>query len=139
MTKIFTRQPYLCLIANVSPVAGRRISDDAGIAALSHWEGPDATAEDEALAVRYTLQLLKQKAPGSSVEVRVPPWGAIQAIDGPTHTRGTPPAVIEMSPTVWLEIALGKHSFDEALGAGRIQASGQRSNLSAWLPIVALP
>lgn len=89
--------------------------------------------------MRFTLQVLRQKAPGSSVEVRVPPWGAAQAIEGPTHTRGTPPAVVEMSPTVWLQIATGSAMFESELSQGRISASGERSNLSAWLPIVRLP
>ena len=94
---------------------------------------------NEALAVRFTLQILRQKAPGSSVEVRVPPWGAVQAIDGPAHTRGTPPAVVEMAPAVWLEIATGSATFERQLSEGLINASGERSNLSAWLPVVPLP
>lgn len=120
-------------------VAARRIPEDVGTAALTRWKSGTPEAEDEALAVRFTLQLLKQNAPGSSVEVRIPPWGAVQAIEGPTHTRGTPPAVVEMSPTVWLQIATGSHSFDEALAQGSVQASGERSNLSAWLPLIRLP
>jgi len=87
------------------------------------------------MAVRYTLQLLRQKAPGSSVEVRVPPWGAVQAIEGPSHTRGTPPAVVEMTPEVWLSVATGTRSFDDALADGSIHASGERSNLTGWLPL----
>jgi hypothetical protein len=120
-------------------VAARRIREDAGTAALARWKAGTPEAEDEALSVRFTLQMLKQSAPGSSVEVRVPPWGAVQAIDGPTHTRGTPPAVVEMSPAVWLQIATGTQSFDDALAQGLVQASGERSNLSAWLPLVRLP
>ena len=107
--------------------------------ALGRWGQGLGTPDDEALAVRFTLQVLRQKAPGSSVEVRVPPWGAAQAIEGPTHTRGTPPAVVEMSPTVWLQIATGSAMFENELSQGRISASGERSNLSAWLPIVRLP
>ena len=120
-------------------VAARRICEDAGTAALTRWKAGTPEADDEALSVRFTLQMLKQSAPGSSVEVRVPPWGAVQAIEGPTHTRGTPPAVVEMSPTVWLQIAMGTQSFDDALAKGLVQASGERSNLSAWLPLVRLP
>ena len=107
--------------------------------ALGRWGQGLSTPEEEALAVRFTLQVLRQKAPGSSVEVRVPPWGAVQAIDGPTHTRGTPPAVVEMAPAVWLEIATGSATFEHQLSEGLIRASGERSNLSAWLPIVRLP
>lgn len=120
-------------------VAARRIREDAGTAALTRWKAGTPEADDEALSVRFTLQMLKQSAPGSSVEVRVPPWGAVQAIEGPTHTRGTPPAVVEMSPAVWLQIAMGTQSFDDALAKGLVQASGERSNLSAWLPLVRLP
>ncbi len=121
------------------PVAGRRISDEAGLAALHRWSNGIGNSEDEALAVRFTLQLLKTKAPGSSVEVRVPPWGAVQAIEGPTHTRGTPPAVVEMTAKTWLGLAVGEHTFETSQSEGKIQASGERSNLSAWLPLVRLP
>ena len=107
--------------------------------ALGRWRQGLGTPDDEALAVRFTLQMLRQKAPGSSVEVRVPPWGAAQAIEGPSHTRGTPPAVVEMSPAVWLEIATGSATFEHELSEGLISASGERSDLSAWLPIVRLP
>lgn len=120
-------------------MAARRISEDAGNSALERWKSGAPEADDEALSVRFTLQMMKLKAPGSSVEVRVPPWGAVQAIEGPTHTRGTPPAVVEMSPTVWLQVATGAQTFDEALTLGLIQASGERSNLSAWLPLLRLP
>ncbi len=122
----------------MSLVAARIISDDLGLAALRLWATGQAGADDEALAVRYSLQLFRAKAPGSSVEVRVPPWAVVQVIEGPAHTRGTPPAVVEMSPTTWLNIAVGKESFDHAKDAGTIQASGSRSNLSAWFPIVEL-
>lgn len=120
-------------------MAARRIPEDAGRSALERWKAGTPEADDEALSVRFTLQILKQRAPGSSVEVRVPPWGAVQAIEGPTHTRGTPPAVVEMSPTVWLEVATGAQTFEEALTQGLIQASGERSNLSGWLPLLRLP
>ena len=120
-------------------MAARRIPEDAGRSALERWTSGTPEADDEALSVRFTLQILKQKAPGSSVEVRVPPWGAVQAVEGTTHTRGTPPAVVEMAPTVWLQVATGAQTFEEALTQGLIQASGDRSNLSAWLPLLRLP
>ena len=116
-------------------VAPRRIPDNAGLEALQRWREGAPHPDDEAMAVRYTLQLLRQKAPGSSVEVRVPPWGAVQAIEGPSHTRGTPPAVVEMTPEVWLSVTTGTRSFDDALAAGSIHASGERSNLTGWLPL----
>ena len=116
-------------------VAPRRIPDNAGLEALQRWREGAPHPDDEAMAVRYTLQLLRQKAPGSSVEVRVPPWGAVQAIEGPSHTRGTPPAVVEMTLEVWLSVATGTRSFDDALADGSIHASGERSNLTGWLPL----
>ena len=109
------------------------------MAALRRLAEGSSEPDDEALAVRYTLQMLRRTAPGASVEIRVPPWGAIQAIEGPTHTRGTPPAVVEMAPAVWLGLALGSMTFEDAVEAGQIRASGERSNLSAWFPLVGLP
>jgi hypothetical protein len=122
----------------VGAVAARRISPDAGRAALSRYLAGDVDKETEAEAVRYTLQLLKDKAPGRSVEVRVPPWGAVQVIEGPAHTRGTPPAVVEMDPSVWVKLALGTQTFSEALAEGGVRASGVRSDLTGWLPVIEL-
>ena len=117
----------------------RRISDVDGRAALSAWSAEVASPEDEARATRYCLQLLRDAAPGRSVEVRVPPYGAAQVIEGPSHTRGTPPAVIEMSPTTWLTLATGGQSFADAKAGGEVSASGERADLTAWLPLVRLP
>ena len=89
-----------------------------------------------ATAVRYLLQLLAEGAPGNTVEVRVPPFGAVQAIEGPRHTRGTPPNVIEMDAETWVAIATGSLSWSDALAAGRVSASGQRADLSAHLPLL---
>jgi hypothetical protein len=122
----------------VGAVAARRISPDAGRAALTRYLAGEVDKENEAEAVRYTLQLLKDKAPGRSVEVRVPPWGAVQVIEGPAHTRGTPPAVVEMDPSVWLKLALGTQTFSEALAEGGVRASGVRSDLTGWLPVIEL-
>jgi len=120
-------------------VAQRKISDQAGFDALQAWRSGEENPETVAVAVRYSLQLLKARAPGQSVEVRVPPYGAVQVIEGSTHTRGTPPAVVEVGPTVWLEMVVGLREFSEAIATGTIRASGARSDLSAWLPIVSLP
>ena len=89
-----------------------------------------------ATAVRYLLQLLADAAPGNTVEVRVPPHGAIQCIEGPNHSRGTPPNVIETDAASWLALATGSISWTDALSGGSISASGQRADLSAQLPIV---
>jgi hypothetical protein len=86
-------------------------------------------------AVRALLATLAAKAPGRSVEVRIPPYGAIQCVDGPRHTRGTPPNVVETDPLTWLALATGGTSWVEAVAAGRIRASGVRADLSAYLPL----
>jgi len=101
-------------------------------------QGSLADVEKTALACRFTLQLLSQAAPGRSVEVRVPPFGAVQIIQGPSHTRGTPPAVIEMSPEVWLELAVGRMTWSDAVSAGVLDSSGHRANLQEWLPLAQL-
>jgi hypothetical protein len=105
---------------------------------VAAWRSGVDSDDTVALAVRYSLQVLKAAAPGKSVEVRVPPYGAVQVIEGPTHTRGTPPAVVEMSPVTWLELAVGDRGFVEAVAAGHVRASGERSDLSALLPIVSV-
>ncbi|HEY2641906.1 MAG TPA: sterol carrier family protein [Streptosporangiaceae bacterium] len=89
-------------------------------------------------AVRYTLGLLAERAPGRTVEVRVPPVAAIQCIPGPRHTRGTPPNVVETDPMTWLRLATGELDWAGALAAGRLLASGQRSDISSYLPVVAV-
>lgn len=89
-----------------------------------------------ATAVRYLLQLLEAKAPGNTVEVRVPPHGAVQCIEGPTHTRGTPPNVVETDADTWIALATGSLEWADAAGSGRVSASGQRADLSAQLPVV---
>ncbi|HLS03245.1 MAG TPA: sterol carrier family protein [Actinomycetales bacterium] len=116
----------------------RAIPRDEGLAAVRQWAQTRSGAERAvvALAVRWTLQLLASDAPGRSVEIRVPPWGAVQAIAGPRHTRGTPPNVVEMGPQTWLELAIGATSWADAIAAGRIAASGARADLSHWLPLV---
>ncbi|WP_432832500.1 sterol carrier family protein [Dactylosporangium sp. CA-092794] len=86
-------------------------------------------------AVRELLADLRTKAPGRSVEVRVPPYGAIQCIEGPRHTRGTPPNVVETDPATWIEIATGRRTWQEAVTAGKIRASGVRADLSPYLPL----
>jgi hypothetical protein len=91
-------------------------------------------------AVRATLGWLAQTNPGRSVEIRVPPHGAVQAIaGGPRHTRGTPPNVVEMDAATWLALVTGRLSWAEAAAEGRISASGTRADLSALLPLRVPP
>lgn len=112
--------------------AGRQALD-AVAAAQSTGDKPART--DLATAVRYLLQLLDEKAPGNSVEVRVPPFGAVQVVQGPRHTRGTPPNVIEMDAATWIAIATGAESWADVVAAGRVSASGTRADLAALLPL----
>ncbi len=104
--------------------------------ALAALDAGEAMARADMLtAVRYTLGILERAHPGRSVEVRVPPAGAVQVIEGPRHTRGTPANVVEMEPEIWLRLAAGKMSWVQALAAGHVLASGTRADLAAYLPI----
>ena len=85
--------------------------------------------------VKATLAELVKRAPGRAIEVRIPPYAAIQCGDGPTHIRGTPPNVIEMDATTWLSLASGETSWQDAIESGLISASGTRADLSDYLPI----
>ncbi|MFT4213319.1 MAG: sterol carrier family protein [Microbacterium sp.] len=113
----------------------RRISTDEGRAALAAAAATAPARTDLATAVRYLLELLAEKAPGGTVEVRVPPFGAVQVIEGPRHTRGTPPNVVELDAATWIALATGAESWSQAHEAGRIHASGTRADLSALLPL----
>ena len=85
--------------------------------------------------VKATLAELVKRAPGRAIEVRIPPYAAIQCGDGPTHTRGTPPNVIEMDADTWLSLASGEVTWNDAMDRGSISASGARADLSEYLPI----
>jgi uncharacterized protein (TIGR03083 family) len=89
------------------------------------------------IAVRMLTGILAERAPGRSVEVRVPPYAAVQCVVGPRHTRGTPPNVVELDPTTWIELATGRIGWDEVNADGRVHASGERADLSAYLPVLA--
>jgi hypothetical protein len=106
----------------------------AVVSALRAEEAP----RPEALraATRYLLDLLASAAPGRAVEVRVPPYAAVQAIGGPRHTRGTPANVVEMDPVTWVRLAAGLMSWADAASAGQVQASGVRADLTAYLPVL---
>ncbi len=86
-------------------------------------------------SVKHYLAALKDRAPGRAVEVRVPPYAAVQVIGGGTHTRGTPRAVVETDPDTWIALATGDLSWSEAVDAGRVRASGERADLSPYLPL----
>ena len=114
----------------------RRIPHKEGLDAIrltlktSDWDSASF-----ATSVRYLLEELAEVEPGNSVEVRVPPLGAIQCIAGPRHTRGTPPNVVEMSPLVWFDLALGRLTWAEALAEAKVSASGVRATLQEVLPL----
>jgi hypothetical protein len=115
----------------------RRTDPEAGRAALTAWradpEGVDRATRGT--AVRYTLEELGVRAPGRSVEVRVPPFGAVQCVEGPRHTRGTPPNVVEADAETWLGLATGDRLWADALAEGRLRVSGTRADLDALLPL----
>lgn len=90
-----------------------------------------------ATTVRLLAEILASQAPGRSVEVRVPPFVAVQAITGPRHTRGTPPNVVETDAITWLRLATGRARFADAVGSGAVRATGPRSDLSPHLPVLA--
>ena len=95
------------------------------------------TAADRRLLSKHFLAVLAERAPGRSVEVRVPPYAAAQVVPGVRHTRGTPPAVVETDPDTWLALATGELTWGEAASSGRLRASGERADLSPYLPLTS--
>lgn len=119
----------------------RRVSVADGRAALLTWA--DARAGQGAVdrattatAVRFTLEELGIRAPGRSVEVRVPPFGVVQCVEGLQHRRGTPPNVIETDATTWLALVVGQLGWEQAWEAGTLRVSGHRADLAPYLPLV---
>ena len=96
----------------------------------------DAEPDDLRLLVKHFLGVLSERAPGNSVEVRVPPYAAVQVIPGVRHTRGTPPAAIEMDAATWIALATGALPWHDAESSGAVRASGERADLTAYLPLV---
>ncbi|MCP9958303.1 maleylpyruvate isomerase family mycothiol-dependent enzyme [Streptomyces sudanensis] len=89
-----------------------------------------------AACTRVLADALALKAPGGSVELRVPPYAVVQCVEGPRHTRGTPPNVVETDPLTWARLATGRTSWEEALAGARLHASGERAALAPWLPVL---
>lgn len=125
-------------------MAARRRADPAetrqAVLTIADWLRDEARpAPDRAAlgnAVRLTARTLAGLAPGASVEVRIPPFVAVQCVAGPRHTRGTPPNVVETDPRTWLLLATGLLSFKEATGSGALTLSGARaSDIGHWLPL----
>ena len=103
--------------------------------ALARFRAGGRDTADLRLLTKHLLALLVARAPGAAVEVRVPPYAAAQCVGGTRHTRGTPPAVVETDPATWIALAVGDEVWDQAVGAGRVVASGERSDLSGLLPV----
>lgn len=92
---------------------------------------------DLKVLTKHFLALLAERAPGRSVEVRVPPFAAVQVVPGVRHTRGTPPAVVELDASTWVDLATGVASWEDALASGRVRASGERADLAPYLPLTS--
>ena len=123
--------------------ARRRIDPAAGAQAVRRWAAASETAGGAApdrrtlaTAVRFTLEELAACAPGRAVEVRVPPYGVTQAVAGTVHRRGTPPSVVETDAGTWLALATGRLAWDQAAADGALHASGERCDLSTYLPLL---
>ncbi len=97
---------------------------------------PELPARAWRLVSRTLVAALAELAPGRSVEVRVPPYAAVQCIEGPRHTRGTPANVVEADPVTWTRLACGRVTWAEALAGGAVRASGERADLSSYLPLL---
>jgi Bacterial SCP ortholog len=119
--------------ARLRPAASADV--DAALARLG--AGP-AVDDDLRLLTKHFLAVLELRAPGRSVEVRVPPYAAVQVIPGVRHTRGTPPAVVETDAETWVALATGRLSWAETESAGLITASGERADLSPYLPLIPI-
>lgn len=122
-------------------VTGEQLRES--VLAVAEWIRDDTATKparaELATAVRASVRTLAQSAPGNSVEVRVPPFVAVQCISGPRHTRGTPPNVIETDARTWLQLATGMLDFDGAVASGKLTASGSRaSEVAHWLPIMPI-
>ena len=119
------------------PSTRRRIDDRAGRTALARWAADPAAADRQvtATAVRWSLEELAARRPGHTCEVRVPPFGVVQCLDGPRHTRGTPPNVVETDAATWLGLVTGTADWGQAVATGALRASGERADLSGLLPL----
>ncbi|MFH8567837.1 sterol carrier family protein [Streptomyces sp. NPDC017993] len=105
---------------------------------LARATGQDIPSDRQALATttRLLADALAHKAPGNSVEVRVPPFAVVQCVEGPKHTRGTPPNVVETDPLTWLRLATGRTTWSAAREAAEVSASGERADIGGYLPVL---
>jgi hypothetical protein len=113
-----------------------RPADPAAVAeARARLDAGETDKGDLRLLTKHYLALLEARAPGKSVEVRVPPYAAVQVVEGVRHTRGTPPAVVEMDAETWIALATGTLDWPTAADSARVRASGERADLSPYLPL----
>ncbi|ROR92631.1 sterol carrier family protein [Nocardioides aurantiacus] len=113
-----------------------RLADPGAVAdARARLAAGEHGRADLKLLVKHYLAVLADRAPGASVEVRVPPYAAAQVIPGVRHTRGTPPAVVELDADTWIALATATTTWPEALATGRVRASGERADLAPYLPL----
>ncbi len=124
-----------CVYRHGVPVRLTRLSDADLAERLTRLDAGDADTADLRALTKHYLGLLVARAPGNSVEVRVPPYAAVQCVAGSRHTRGTPPAVVETDPLTWLALSRGRLAWDDARADGRVSASGERSDLAELLPL----
>ena len=117
------------------PARLRPADPDEVAAALERVRSAASDGADLRMLTKHFLAVLEQRAPGHSVEVRVPPYAAVQAVAGVRHTRGTPPAVVEVDADTWIALATGSLTWPEAERDGRVRASGERADLSPLLPL----
>jgi hypothetical protein len=126
-------------MAGSAPISAEDLR--AALAPTAAWLAGEAEQPPRPVlgaAVKISARWLAQQVPGRSVELRVPPFVAVQCVPGPRHTRGTPPNVVETDAATWLRLATGASTWSEAVGEGRVSASGNRADLSAHLPLPPL-
>jgi hypothetical protein len=117
------------------PARLRPADPDEVSGALARVRAGTAERSDLRLLTKHFLAVLEARAPGHSVEVRVPPYAAVQVVAGVRHTRGTPPAVVETDAETWIALATGALAWSEAEESGSVRASGERADLTLYLPL----
>nr|NLI51122.1 hypothetical protein [Propionibacterium sp.] len=114
------------------------VTDADALAAALPGGPPPVPRASLAAAVRTTLGVLAERHPGQVIEVRVPPWGAVQ-VGRPgvasVHRRGTPPNVVETDAATWLRLAAGTLAWADAVAAHAVSASGPHAQLGDLLPL----
>ena len=120
----------------VQPISAEELR--AALAPTLPWLAGEGDRPPRAVlgaAVKTSARWLAQQVPGRSVELRVPPFVAVQCVPGPRHTRGTPPNVVETDAATWLRLATGALSWADATAGGAVAASGNRADLGSLLPL----